>query len=68
MGADLAAYREPGVATGKAWLTAGDEPVDDDCQENEDARPIGLDEDFPNGDMPHPNCRCTVLPVIDEEE
>ncbi len=62
---NVTAYRESGAATGKEWLTAGDDLVDDECQENEDAGPIGLDEDFPNGDLPHPSCRCDILPVVE---
>ncbi len=61
----ISAYRDSGVAYGKEWLTAGDDLVEDDCQENEDAGPIGFDEEFPNGDDPHPNCRCSVIPVME---
>lgn len=61
----IAAYRDSGVAYGKEWLTAGDDLVEEDCQENEDAGPIGFDKEFPNGDDPHPNCRCSVIPAME---
>jgi SPP1 gp7 family putative phage head morphogenesis protein len=36
-----------------------------DCEENADASPIGIDEDWPNSDVPvHPNCRCAIAPVV----
>jgi SPP1 gp7 family putative phage head morphogenesis protein len=63
---NLDAYRESGVATGKEWLTAHDELVEETCEENEDAGPIGLDDVFPSGDdcpPAHPNCRCALIPV-----
>jgi len=39
----------------------------DDCQENADASPIGIDEEFPSGDTEppaHPNCMCSLAPYI----
>ncbi|MBF6560547.1 MAG: hypothetical protein IVW56_09670 [Candidatus Binataceae bacterium] len=63
---NLDGYKASGVATGKEWLTAGDALVEELCQDNEDAGPIGLDADFPSGDdcpPAHPNCRCALLPV-----
>ena len=65
------AIGESNVATGYAWLTAGDDQVEEDCLENEDASPIGIDEEFPNGDDPHVGCRCAIIPwtePIDEED
>lgn len=44
------------------WLTA--DPCDE-CQENEDVSPIGIDEEFPSGDTEppaHPNCVCALAP------
>jgi hypothetical protein len=38
-----------------------------DCQENADASPIGIDEEFPSGDTEppaHPNCMCSLAPYI----
>ena len=63
-------YRESGVVTMKFWLTAEDDKVSDECMDCAKAGKIGLDEDFPTGvDGPpnHPNCRCSVLPVLDDE-
>jgi len=37
-----------------------------ECQENEDAGVIPLEDEFPNGDVPvHPNCRCAIAPVVE---
>jgi hypothetical protein len=38
------------------------------CQENADASPIGIDEEFPSGDTEppaHPNCMCALAPYFD---
>ena len=59
---------QEGIALQKEWLTAGDDLVSEECQENEDAGPIPLDEDFPSGDDApplHPNCRCSLSPVVE---
>lgn len=49
------------------WLAEGD--ACELCQENEDASPIGMGDDWPNGDVPvHPLCRCAIAPVIDTSE
>lgn len=60
-GARLATI-ESGVATGFGWVTMEDDAVEDDCLENEEASPIGLDDEWPNGDDPHIGCRCSVIP------
>ena len=37
----------------------------DECQENYDASPIDIGEQFPNGDPPvHPNCMCDIAPYV----
>ena len=44
-------------------MTSGDDTCCDDCEANEAAGLIDLDEAFPSGDdspPAHPNCRCTV--------
>jgi len=46
------------------WLVAAG---CDDCQENADASPIGIDDEFPSGDTEppaHPNCMCSLAPYI----
>lgn len=62
------AARSAGVSVRKEWLL-GPAPCDI-CQENADAGPIELDDDFPSGDSEpgaHPNCECAVAPVVDDE-
>ena len=61
----LASYKSLGHE-GKEWLTANDDRVCDICQAGQDEGPIPLGQVFNNGldgPPPHPNCRCTLLPV-----
>lgn len=47
----------------KSWIRGQSEP-EDECQDNEDAGWIPIDDDFPSGDdtIPaHPNCLCDVI-------
>ena len=67
----LAGYRALGV-TKKRWLTAPD--CCDDCQ-TLDEQEVGIDEDFTapdgtriSGPTLHPQCRCYVLPVLDDDD
>ena len=70
----LVGYRASGVVEQKEWLVAQDE-VCDECEEM-DGQVVGLDDVFEcpsTGDMTdapplHPNCRCTVLPVLPPAE
>lgn len=69
------AFRRSGVVTGKQWFTALDERVDGECAAL-DGKIVDIDENFeelegvptPYKDVPypplHPNCRCTLSPVI----
>ena len=60
------AAQEGGIRLLKRWITAGDELVSEDCQDNADAGDIELDEPFPSGaEWPpeHPNCRCDCAPI-----
>lgn len=60
---------QAGVNVRKEWLIT-DEACDD-CQANADEGAIDLDDDFPSGDdapPAHPNCRCALSPVVDDEE
>lgn len=62
---NMTGYRELGVAK-KQWLTAPD--CCDECHEI-DGLVVGIDEEFPGGvggPPLHPNCRCDVLPVIED--
>ena len=57
-------YQDSGV-TQVEWLVA---EGCDDCQENADASPIGIDDTFPTGDTEppaHPNCMCSLAPYVD---
>jgi len=54
-------YRDSGVEQVQ-WLVA--DPCDE-CQENLDQSPIGIDEEWINGDPPvHPNCMCDIAPYV----
>lgn len=64
----LASYKASGVVGGKQWLTAEDDKVTPDCVLNGDAGTVALASPFPSGaEAPpdHPNCRCTLVPVVD---
>ena len=67
--ASLKAARDIGVKVKKAWICDDDPcPI---CQENEDAGPIDLDDDFPSGDdapTAHPNCECVLTSEVDTDE
>lgn len=61
--------KEAGVKVRKAWQA--DDDACEVCQANEDAGAIELDDVFPSGDdatPAHPNCECTIFPVVDESE
>ena len=65
--ASLNTYDEYGVAQ-KEWLSLD---ACDLCSANDDQGAIPLDEEFESGDMAppgHPNCRCSILPVVDGVE
>ncbi|MBV8061465.1 MAG: phage portal protein [Alphaproteobacteria bacterium] len=65
----VAAYKESGVVQKKAWSTAQDDKVSDECLKNEAAGAIPLDDDFPSGEQAppaHPACRCSVVAVLDQ--
>ena len=59
---NLIGWKQSGVVAGKEWLAH--DGCCDDCQAL-DGQQVGIDEQFDDGDPPaHPNCRCTVLPVL----
>lgn len=63
----LVGYRESGVVQGKAWSADGE--ACDICQAL-DGETVALESNFSNGtDGPpaHPNCRCSVVPVLEDE-
>lgn len=58
-----------GINVLKDWVA--DENPCEDCQANEDAGPIGLDESFPSGvDAPlaHPGCECVLSATVVEDD
>lgn len=67
----LTGYRESGLVAGKEWITAEDDLVSDICVEAGSLGVIGLEDKYPTGvDAPpnHPNCRCVIVPVLNEEK
>ena len=67
----LAAMRASGVVERKAWSTAEDDDVSEECEANADEGDIALEDDFQSGDdapPAHPNCRCVCVAVIAEPE
>ena len=65
---NLIGWKASGIVKGKQSLCIdGGCPM---CVENAEAGTVGIDENFPSGhDAPpyHPNCFCTLLPVLDED-
>ncbi|TDR82198.1 phage portal protein [Paludibacterium purpuratum] len=62
---NLALYKSSGMVSNKQWLTAPD--CCDECQDLNGAV-VDIDDDFEGGGPPlHPQCRCDVLPVLDDE-
>ena len=67
---NLIGWEETGLVSGKQWLTAEDDKVSEICNTNGDMGVIGLHEHFAHGSLTipgHPNCRCTVIPVLAED-
>ncbi len=60
--------QDAGVGMLKEWGVDSDPcPI---CEENADAGPIPLDEDFPSGDdapQAHPGCLCVLVGVVTDE-
>ena len=74
MNGNMLTYKEAkklGIDIKKKWHTAGDASVSQDCIDNSNQGAIDLGIAFQSGaQMPpdHPNCRCTILPIIDEDQ
>lgn len=65
------AVRSTGVDVMKEWLTAADCDDEEVCLPNADDGPINLDDTFSSGDDAppgHPNCRCSLGPVVNGSE
>lgn len=61
----IAGWRASGLVAGKEWLTA---PGCCDFCQTLNGQIVELETDFPAGDPPvHPNCRCTLLSVLEDE-
>lgn len=62
---NIAGWKASGVVAGKEWQASAN--CCDECQEM-DGEIVGIDDDFPEGDVPlHPNCECVILPVLPED-
>lgn len=69
--ASIDAYEQSGVVEGKQWITFGSV---DECADFDGQIVYGLSkgfysgtDDFKDGDPPlHPNCKCIVIPVLEE--
>jgi SPP1 gp7 family putative phage head morphogenesis protein len=67
---NLIGWAETGLVAGKRWITAEDDKVSEICNTNGKMGVIGLHEHFAHDGMTppaHPNCRCTVVPVLAED-
>lgn len=63
---NVTAWKASGVVEKKEWLTA--DGCCDECEQLNGVQ-VGIDDEFPEGDAPlHPNCRCTMLPVVTEQD
>mgnify|MGYP005854342411 CR=1 FL=1 len=63
----LEGYRQSCVVKKKRWLTAQDDRVDEHCLKNERQGELNLESEFVSGGKAppvHPNCRCTLLPIV----
>lgn len=60
--------RDIGINIKKVWVADEDPCIE--CQENDDAGPIDLDDTFPSGDdspLAHPGCECVLTAEVDED-
>lgn len=61
--------RELGIKIKKDWIADEDPCLD--CQANEDAGSIDLDDIFPSGDdspLAHPGCECVLSATVEDDE
>ena len=69
-GGSFQAYKQSGVVKKKEWLaTVADWPNVRDAHKALHKEKVALDKPFSNGLMfpGEPNCRCTILPVIEKD-
>jgi hypothetical protein len=51
------------------WNLSGDHDDEDECDDNDEVSPIGIDEEWPSGEPAvHPRCQCTVTYVWPGDE
>lgn len=64
------AWKQSGVVASKEWLAVADDRTDEDCFAL-DGKVVSLSGKF-GSDLPHPplhpNCRCTLIPVLKDEK
>lgn len=72
MQGNLSGWKISGVVDGKEWILSDDHDFDDECNDNDDAGVIPIDDDFPSGDdapPAHPSCDCSMATnVLDDTE
>ena len=67
----LKVARSAGVDIKKYWSVNNLGTCCDECEENEEAGPIPLDEPFPSGDdapLAHPGCQCVLLSAVASDD
>lgn len=67
---NMAGWQESGEVDRKQSILGSEHDMDDMCDENAEAGPIGIDDDFPSGHFGppyHPNCVCDMIPILREE-
>ena len=52
------AAKASGVVKRKRWNLSDSHPVEDGCDINAEAGWIDIDDEYPEGDNPHPSCEC----------
>jgi hypothetical protein len=70
MNGALNSWKRSGVVEATESLLSDDHDHDDECDDNADAGPIPLGEEYPSGDESapyHPNCNCTNVAVLISE-
>lgn len=68
--AELQAWQATGIVKSVQWVTSPGEGVCAICEDNENDGSVPIGETFSSGDdgpPAHPNCRCAIRPVTDEE-
>jgi len=64
-------WQQTGMVKAKSWLSAGDDSVSEECTNNEAEGIVPLDWDYGDGVIAppqHPNCRCTLLPELSDDD